>query len=760
MRCRTRYHVGRREQELHDIHGKLVLRRCRLLTVHGAGGVGKSRLAIEAARRLEGGWTAGDGAHFVQLEEARTPAAVVAAVAETLGVSLGAHAPADLQVLDAIGDKELLLVLDNYEHLVGTDDLPIRLIRGCPNVQLLVTSRQRLNHPEEHLLTIDGLPFDDVGGGEAMRLLRDRIEQHGHPAPLDPSQESHAHRICQLLHGLPLGIELAASWTRILDLAGVVTELAENPADLAHRDGQVSTRHRSLRSAFEVSWRLLDAGEKDALARLSVFRGGFERDAAAAVAGVDLDMLARLTDKALIRTTDAGRHERHPLVHQFSGEKLAENPRREREARDAHARFFFDAIRRFGSDGMGSDRTQAAWDWFTLEFANLGAAWDHALTDLAAYRDDVIASGWYLSHYADRTSRYGPVRDLERRVPRGLEPQVEGEVLAFTTWLSMRLGEPEAAIEDSAASLRILAPFDESTVWRGLWSAHEGAFAGSLMSGDYEAAPRHIAGAIACARNEIARRTADGRPSKEPEIALGLSFTALGWSHVYSGKFAEAMPLIQEARHLLEKNRSSGLPYALHLQGQAELYAGDVAGALVTLRHALAQTRLSGFEAQEGQVLDDLAQAHLALGDLDAAVACCRSGLSITRHSGNRWHQTMLHTTHARILLASGRTERALRALAESARTALASEATTYTAPALITLAEHRARAGDTDLATELLAAVLAEAGVPSFARAMAERVAETHRIRLGVDAASPGSMKRWLERMVSTGSAAIDLER
>lgn len=681
--------VGR-AHELERIERILTTPPARLLTLHGPGGIGKSRLALEAAHRIADQAGAFEAACFVPLEDVATSDRVPSAIASALGVSLAPRVPEERQLLDLVGDRRLLVVLDDYEHLTTDPSLPARILRACPHVRLLVTSRQRLNLMEEHVLPVPGLATDGAAlDSDAVRLLAERVRQSDPDRSFSLADDLAAHDIARRLHGHPLALELAAAWARTLGLPRIADELARDLDLLTNHDPTATERQRSLRATFEISWRRLNEAERSALRRLAVFRGGFRLEDAEAIAGLDGAMLTRLVDKALLRPAANGRFERHPLIHQYSAAKLAEDPVLEQESRARHASHFMAAARARGDAGMGGPDVEGAWTWFAEELANLRAAWDRAVAEPDPDEEAISDVGWALAHFGEQTGRFREVREFGRSAVRGRSARIDGEAVAGASWQSMRLGEVEAAETEALRALALLQDLPSAHAFRGEWMAHEGRMGAYLTTGAFEKGLLHARKAVACAQAEIARHPLGAHP-KDAEIAAGLSHTAVGWALVFLGRFDEARGAIDEAYRLTERHRSGGAVFALNLAGRNELYAGDPVAALARLQEALAAARLVGFETQEAQILCDLAQAQQVLGDLQAAEASCRSGLDITNRNGNRWHETLLHGTLGRVLCARGRTDEGLREFSAAARTGLASGMAAYAA----TAAAERPRPG------------------------------------------------------------------
>jgi predicted ATPase/class 3 adenylate cyclase len=399
--------VGR-ASELDAIDRLLEDPECRILTLVGPGGAGKTRLALEAAgRRIE---RYPHGVHFVPLVALASAELLASAIAESLQFVMdGAHSAfsAQEQLLDYLTERSTLLVLDNFEHLVDGAGLLGAIIERAPNVELLTTSRERLNVQSEWAFDVHGLGLEANGNGSsgALRLFVERARQIEPGFSLDDGdQRDQAGRICRLVEGLPLGVELAASWVSMLSCAEIADEIERNIDFLTTSMRDVPDRHRSLRAAFDQSWRLLSGDQQDVLARLSVLRGDFGRDAAAAIAGADLRLLSDLVSKSLVRRSDFGRYELHELLRQYAAEKLtAESADALSEARERHARHYLEALAERRSALMGSGVAQAR-DELRRELDNLriAAEWavvawtdDEARDVLAGLNEFFFAHSWF-----------------------------------------------------------------------------------------------------------------------------------------------------------------------------------------------------------------------------------------------------------------------------------------------------------------------------------------------------------------------------
>jgi predicted ATPase/DNA-binding SARP family transcriptional activator len=385
--------VGRVE-ELRQIQAQLVQPSCRLLTLVGPGGIGKTRLALQVAQTAVG--TTLNGVFFVPLAAVPAPEFVIPAIAEAIDFTFAGAAPPKAQLLSYLQAKEMLLVLDNFEHLLKGSQLLAEMSQQLPDVKLLVTSRERLNLQTESIVEIGPLPLPNGRPDEtadSLKLFTQLAQRAQAGFALTPETLPDAAQICRLVAGVPLGIELASAWVRQLSCAEIAQELAAGIGFLQTRAGDVPDRHRSLQAVFDHSWSLLTPEEQQTLAQLTVFRGGFTREAARQVTQASLWTLTALVDKSLLHREANGRFEMLEMVRQFAAARLEAQPELEYTARDRHARYF-SLLLHHQEEFWQTHQRQQALNLLMPEIENIRAAWQWAVAAVENQATAVEAIEW------------------------------------------------------------------------------------------------------------------------------------------------------------------------------------------------------------------------------------------------------------------------------------------------------------------------------------------------------------------------------
>ncbi|MFN2138336.1 MAG: adenylate/guanylate cyclase domain-containing protein, partial [Candidatus Promineifilaceae bacterium] len=396
-----------REGELAQIAHFLSEPDCRLLTLLGPGGMGKTRLALRTGAVVSDQYD--HGVYFVDLQAVSRTEFLGPAITSAIGFPLNGQEDALVQLSRYLQDKRLLLILDNFEQLVpdrGSLFLAA-LLDAAPPIQLLVTSREALNLQQEWLYYVPGLSLPDTPAAEdaeaeSVQLFNERARRV-RPEFSAQSERAHVTAICRLVEGVPLALELAASWTRLLTCEQIAAELASSFDLLATDRHNVPDRQQSLRVVFDQTWRHLTEDEQAAFMKLSIFHGGFSYDAARQVAGAPLPLLSTLQDKSLIRWDENGRYRIHELLRQYAARKLAQAPSELETAQERHGRYYIDFLERHEQPLMDGRQVQAVQE-IKAELENVRAAWQWALEKLDS--DAVRRASYALGNFYQFHSRY------------------------------------------------------------------------------------------------------------------------------------------------------------------------------------------------------------------------------------------------------------------------------------------------------------------------------------------------------------------
>ncbi|MGC9398009.1 MAG: tetratricopeptide repeat protein [Anaerolineae bacterium] len=359
----------------------------RLITLKGPGGIGKTRLALQVAAEVAPDFPG--GVYFIPLASLTSPERLLSRVMETLDLKPQGTRDVQEQILRRLRRKTTLLILDSFEHLLPASTLLTQWLERVPTLRLLVTSREALNLPQETVYSVGGLPcplFDTASAPsstfsgppffsyDAIQLF---FQAARRAAPLFVFTETDVPavtRICHKLGGMPLGIELAASWTCFFSVQEIADQVLDDMDTLVTRRRDIPARHRSLHRVFKHSWDLLTSEEQEIFPALTVFRDGFRKEAVRNVIGAPETVLASLQAKSLLFETPEGRFNILQPLHHFGAEILSAQPERQRRLQDRHATYY---------TGLAAKRTAELWDehqptflrQMTPEMENLRAAW-------------------------------------------------------------------------------------------------------------------------------------------------------------------------------------------------------------------------------------------------------------------------------------------------------------------------------------------------------------------------------------------------
>lgn len=678
-RCNLPPQPGRfigREVELADLDAFIADPEVRLINIFGAGGIGKTRLALamgehQYQRALAispnngGGMplsppspiingdakqepTFVDGVFFVSLASLSLADQIVPTVAKAIGFRLETGARQSRsrrrQLLDYLNKKRLLIVMDNFEHLSDGAELLSEVVISAPDVQLLVTSRERLHLHHEQVYPIHGLGFllgdtgipteaSDVLESPAARLFLQsarRIQPDFEPAVGDIESLM---SICSQVEGMPLALELAASWVDVLSLQEIAVEIQRSLDFLETGERDMPRRQRSMSALFESAWDRLRGSERQVFARLSIFRGGFTRQAAKTTTGASIRLLATLVDKSFLHyDSQRGRYQIHELLRQFGAEKLAQNPSELKQVRDQHCAYFCEWLRNkeHSLTGVGQ---QTVLTEIEVDGENVRLAWHRTVSNkdlMKLYKTmDSLALFYKMSgHYQEAEQATDKAAEALRSIMMdsvetdllfkssaespALVPKFLSRVLTWKAFFLSFFGR----FTDADLSLRESLALLESPELTGHDVRLERAFAleiNSQICNDLQLEAKLLRESLSLCRevgeqrqtarvlnllgenarlradwdeaDQILKECLDIQTTLGDSVGIARALLALGWDARNQGKTRESERLVRKGCGILTEvggwvnNRQVLMAY-----GVSHLYLGEYADALTSLQ--------------------------------------------------------------------------------------------------------------------------------------------------------------------------------
>lgn len=707
--------VGRDAESL-EIAQTLAQTECSLLTLTGPGGVGKSRLALQVAHDVVGRYPG--GVYYAALESLTSPTLVPTSLAEALDLSLNGSEDPLVQLARHLGDRSVLLVLDNYEHLVDGATLLSELLGRCPKLELLVTSRERLNVQEEWVFPVDGLPLAppdtplaEAPDYDAVKLFAQRAKRSRLSFELTPETLPHVVCICQQVQGLPLGLELAAAWVIHLSCREIGEEIAQTLDFLTSPNRNAAERHRSLRAVFEHSWKFLAPQEREVLRKLSVFRGGFSRKAAAEVTGATIPVLASLVDKSLLRFFPSGRYSCHPLLYEYAQEKLAEHPAERAQAKAAHGNLYFRFLHARKVE-MNSGAQREGLEATAKELENIRAAWGWAVAEL---RVEMLQGAVEpLTLFYDRQARYAEGIELFGAALTGLseaDPNHHlalGNALIGQAFLYQWSSNYPQAVKLAQRGLVLLRPLGES--WGIMVGIDTLGFV-SAFTGDFAEGKR-------CWTEALALAKAQDNLVKTAEL-----LSIMGMTEYWQGNQAEAEAYLDEAMVLTPPlGKHTAVIYILLNLGFVNIL-DDPEKAQLAFQQGLQLTRELGYRRHLPYLLYGLGWAFCLLGRYPEAQTFCKQAVEVAQESGNLFAKSMALTVLGRATAALHDYSQAQDYFEQSLRLSKLTQSMFSLTVTLAYLAALWIEQEKTEQAAELLGLVLHQLTAISFARVIAERL-------------------------------------
>jgi predicted ATPase/Flp pilus assembly protein TadD len=623
-----------RDSDVADVCELVCTNNGRLVTLMGQGGMGKTRLALAVAHRFTYAFL--DGVFWIDLAETTQTADLPTAIARQINLPLHDQQEPLNQLLAYLQDKECLLALDNFEQLLTDESIfhfLLNLLEKCPAARLLITSRSRLKLRHEAGYPLHPLPYPKTGLAEqlfaprpypAVQLFVQAAQRIDHHFRLEPAQEA-VQTICQLLEGLPLGIELAASLIDQQSGAEIAAAIAHNLDALATEMADLPPRQRGLRAMFAYSWALLTADDQATLAGLSTFLGEFTAETALAVTGGTAEALAHLRQQSLLRHNgENGRYSLHEAIRFYAQEQLARQPLGEQVTRN-YIRHYLGALGQYETALFGLEAKTAVLA-IQQKFTNIAQAWHYAV---AAQQWPLLrASLTALRQYAEIGGHSREILPLLAKAIAGLEAipdsdaNLHGRLLVEQGRALGRLGQQADGLPHIEAGVQLLARGDD---WATL--AHGEMAWGKVLwhLGHYDEAETHIE-----------RAMANGRLANLPLIQIkGLRLT--GNLLFVRGRHQQAQAQFSQAVALSRQhNWPRQTATCLNNLAAACYHLGDYVSARQTHIEALQLHQALGNEFGTALSLGNLGDVYLQEGELETAETYYRDSLRLRQKIGDR----------------------------------------------------------------------------------------------------------------------------
>lgn len=680
-----------REVELHEISRLLADPHCRLLTITGPGGMGKTRLALQTAVTQQPHFR--DGVAYVSLRPLKSPNFLAATIANALNLTLAGQPDTRSQLLYLLSQREMLIFLDNFEHLLDGVDLIADILAQASGIKLLVTSRQRLDLQEEWSFALGefNLPAAptaaEMEASSAVALFTQSARRADSSFNLTPADYAAVAQICRLVGGLPLGIELAASWTRLLSCAAIAQEIEHGLDFLAVSTRNMPPQHQNLRTVFDQSWALLVPAEQQLLQALTIFQGGFSRPATVAVADATLPLLSSLIDKSLLRRHGPDRYSLHELIRQYAGERLQADRSVYQGVAARHGRYFLTWLadseadlfshlrgRVFEQLTANVDDLRTAWAWGLAQ-----RQWDLLLRAARTYPTCYELHSWNqegLRSLIDTTNQLQPLVTAEPAEPAAR--LLLGAMLGSRGWFHFRCGqmaEARAALDESLPHIRASAPHPEKE--RSLQFALFQLSMVAYISGDYATAENALDEGLAISRQ------------RNDDWGTAYTLAILGMVRLAQGKAAQAYELLGESVITWRRNGSPRLGvFCFSFFCIVTRVIGRHEEAEAALQEGLTLAQNAGDRYGVATFLHNLAALKLAQAAYTEAETAVQDSLAIFSELGDRWRITQGQTLAAAIRLAQGDFAGSEAAYRDAFATAVDARALPYALEALGGLAD------------------------------------------------------------------------
>lgn len=662
--------VGR-EAELSELATLINDESIRLITLIGPGGIGKTRIAIETANRHLQEFD--DGVFHVPLAPLDSTDRLVATIAEHINFTFGGTDTPYNELLNYLSEKNILLLLDNFEHLIEGANLVSDILQSASNATILVTSRERLRLRGEHVFEVDGMILPRRNASIEQLLTYPATElflQSAHRVlpdfEIDNENVTDVANVIRLVQGFPLGIELAAAWLEMLPIDEIVSEI-ENSLDFLETDlRDVPERHRSIRAVFEYSWNLMTPAEQDVFLKLTVFRGGFEREAAQKITGATLRNLTTLVNKSLLIRMPSGRYQAHKLLRQYALERWDDDVAK-KDVAAKHAQYYSEFTKRI-QELFNSPKEHTAVESMEEEFDNILTAWEFAVArHMWAELDKALHTMMLFfqarSMLSDGVATFRDVADRMEKDNYGNTPCYHRARLR-QAWLQSRQGEYNDvyrlagnayqfflehgdddeicyALNNMSYAYMMLGRYDEARdlAQEALGYARDpktGVISPWFFSMGNLGYAEYLCGHLDKAKEIYEATNALAIEYDYSPIGVAYGLNNLGETERNLGNLEHAEALFGEAYDIFKRYKNTrGMAFSLNNQGGVMFALGNIVGANEKFQKSYELSREVGDITGTAHALSALGNSAVAEGAFDEARDYYQEALALRRGLGN-----------------------------------------------------------------------------------------------------------------------------
>ena len=621
-----------REKDIASISRLIDNPNCRWISLVGPGGIGKTRLASRVASANIANFP--DGSFFVPLENVSTTAEIYPAIGRSLDIRFGTiftDMDPKTQLLDYLDEKRILLVLDRLEHLGSCGNALSSLLSENPNLHILTTSRHKQNIKDEWVFHVEGLDIEEPLKGqqysEAVRLFVARFQQAQADKSLTDDEMGQIVQICNAVEGMPLGIELAATWTPVISLSEIISELESDFGFLDHPLKGVPEKHQNLKAVFDSSWKLLEIPLRKTMQDLSVFEGEFTRQAAQEVCMASLAGLAALVDRSLLHRDTDGKFKIHRLIHEFCSDLIDPTSLHWQEIKDKHISYYSRYI---------SDRIPAIFEFnqaYRLEvqnnFCNIFAALKYKILSLDTVTSPTIiqdlfsyflVQGWHEGSliFQQIIDYLDIINDNNNKNDQLLRASIQAQKGFFLSNLGL-------TDESEIISQTALKELNQETQSREAGICANNLGINAIYRGEYDKAKQYL--------NHAIKLSSEFSCYSVPSFYLWL-----GYLNFLLGEYDEGLINLETSLRLFEEDQNHwGRAFSLSKIGLALDGIGNYEEAIHYHKESLGIFEQTGDHAGQGYALSRMCLGSLLQSNFQQALVYGEEGYENFKQSGHRW---------------------------------------------------------------------------------------------------------------------------